>query len=160
MTTKATDTTPTTGAEDVAWDIGTLVDGEGADGARRLLDRAMEEARRLTADLKGTLTAASAAGLAGALDRLASVHEDVGRAASYAQLDFAVDTSDPARGALAQEVTERVSALEAELVWFDLEVVAIDDERVVATLALRSKSQSFSMPSTFAFSRYHRCGMS
>jgi len=33
-------TNPTsTGAEDVAWDIGTLVDGEGADGVRRLLAR-------------------------------------------------------------------------------------------------------------------------
>jgi len=132
--TQLPDTAATTGAERVAWDIGTLVDGEGADGARRLLDRAMEEARRLTADLKGTLTAASAASLAGALDRLAGVHEDVGRAASYAQLDFAVDTSDPARGALVQEVTERASALEAELVWFDLEVVAIGDERAAALL--------------------------
>ena len=42
MTTKATDTPPTTGAEEVGWDIGTLVDGDGADGARRLLVRAME----------------------------------------------------------------------------------------------------------------------
>jgi oligoendopeptidase F len=130
-----TEPSTATGAEGVAWDIGTLVDGEGAGGVRRLLDRAMEAARSLTADAKGTLTAASAATLAGALERLAAIHEDVGRAASYAQLDFAVDTADPARGALVQEVTERASALEAELVWFDLEIVAIDDERATELLA-------------------------
>jgi len=135
MAIDTTDPTTGTGAEGVAWDIGALVDGEGADGARRLLDRAMESARSLTADLKGTLTGASAATLAGALDRLAAVHEDAGRAGSYAQLDFAVDTSDPARGALVQEVTERSSALAAELVWFDLEVVAIEDDRAAELLA-------------------------
>jgi len=129
-------TNPTsTGAEDVAWDIGTLVDGEGADGVRRLLAEAMDGARQLTADLKGTLRTASAAGLAGALDRLATVHDAARRAASYAQLDFAVDTSDPARGALVQEVTERLAAMSAELVWFDLEVVAIDDDRIDGLLS-------------------------
>lgn len=128
----AIDTTETaggTGAEGVAWDIASLVDGEGVDGVRRLLDRALEAARQLTADLKGTLTAASPATLAGALDRLAAIHEDARRAGSFAQLDFAVDTTDPARGALVQEVSERSAALSAELVWFDLEIVAIDDDR-------------------------------
>ncbi len=124
-----------TGAEDVAWDIGSLVDGEGADGVRRLLERAAESARTLTADVKGTLVEADAPTLAAALDRLAAVHEDARRAASFAQLDFAVDTSDPARGALVQEVAERFAALSAELVWFDLEVVEIDDDRAAALLA-------------------------
>ncbi|MFP5322541.1 MAG: M3 family oligoendopeptidase, partial [Acidimicrobiia bacterium] len=124
-----------TGAEGVAWDIGTLVDGEGAEGVRRLLDQALEDARALTADLKGTLTTASAAGLAGALSRLSSIHELAGRAASYAHLDFAVDTSDPARGALVQEVSERMAALSAELVWFDLEIVAIADDHAEAVIS-------------------------
>jgi len=135
MAIDTTDPSTGTGAEGVAWDIGDLVDGEGADGARRLLDRALDAARALTADLKGTLTTASAATLAGALDRLATVHDAARRAASYAQLDFAVDTSDPARGALVQEVTERLAAMSAELVWFDLEVVAIDDDRIDGLLS-------------------------
>ena len=41
------------------------------------------------------------------------VHEKALRAGSYASLDFAVDTSDPARGALMQEVSERSAALSA-----------------------------------------------
>lgn len=123
-----------TGAEGVAWDIGTLVDGAGADGVRRLLDEALESARALTADVKGTLTDADAPTLSAALDRLAEIHEQARRAGSYASLDFAVDTSDPARGALMQEVSERSAALSAELVWFDLEVVAIDDDRAAQLL--------------------------
>jgi oligoendopeptidase F len=129
-----TQTEQTTGAEGVAWDISTLVDGDGADGVRRLLDRALERAEELTADAKGTLVEADASVLAAALDRLAAIHDDARRAGAYAQLDFAVDTSDPARGALVQEVTERSAALSAELVWFDLEVVAIDDDRAAALL--------------------------
>jgi oligoendopeptidase F len=129
-----TQTDQTTGAEGVAWDISTLVDGDGADGVRRLLDRSLERAEELTADAKGTLVEADASALADALDRLAAIHDDAHRAGAYAQLDFAVDTSDPARGALVQEVTERSAALSAELVWFDLEVVAIDDDRAAALL--------------------------
>ena len=134
MAIQTTEAPAGTGAEDVAWDIGTLVDGEGADGARRLLDEAMEAARSLTADLKGTLAHASAASLSGALHRLAEVYEKARRAGSYASLDFAVDTSDPARGALMQEVSERSAALSAELVWFDLELVAIEDDHADALL--------------------------
>src|SRR3546814_13217127 len=66
-----------------------------ADGARRLLDEAMEAARSLTADLKGTLVHASAASLAGALSRLADLHEKAGRAGSHASPDRAVDTTRP-----------------------------------------------------------------
>lgn len=134
-TTETTDTPARTGAEDVAWDIDALVDGEGPDGARRLLDRSMDAARSLTAEVKGSLTGADASQLAAALDRLAAVHENARRAASYAQLRFAVDTADPANGALVQEVSERFAALSAELVWFDLEIVAIDDERAAGLLA-------------------------
>lgn len=123
-----------TGAEGVAWDIGTLVDGEGAAGVRRLLDEALQSARTLTGEVKGTLVDADAPTLAAALGRLAEIYEQARRAGSFASLDFAVDTSDPARGALMQEVSERSAALSAELVWFDLEVVAIDDDRAAALL--------------------------
>ena len=134
MATDTTEKAEVTGAEGVAWDIGTLVDGEGADGVRRLLDEALESARALSADVKGTLTDADAPTLAAALGRLAEIHEQARRAGSYASLDFAVDTSDPARGALMQEVSERSAALSAELVWFDLELVAMDDDRAAKLL--------------------------
>ncbi len=131
----STDTTPATGAEGVTWDIAALVDGEGADGVRSRMDAAIEEARALTADARGTIGDLDAAGLASVLDRLAALTSRARRAASYAQLDFAADAGDPARGALVQQVSERYAALSAELVWFELEWVAVDDDRAEALLA-------------------------
>ena len=43
---------------------------------------------------------------------LAAISELVGRAGSYASLRFAVDTADPAIGALLQHVQERATAIE------------------------------------------------
>jgi oligoendopeptidase F len=126
----AADTAPSdarrTGAEDVSWDLEGLLGGADVDA---LLDGAIESARSLTADAKGTLADLDPQGLRSVLDSLAAIHEDAQRAGNYAQLRFATDTRDPERGALVQRVSERLSELSAELVWFELEWVAVDDER-------------------------------
>lgn len=131
MSTDALTTTPT-GAEDVAWDLDTLLDGDEVDA---LVERALGAARQLTVDAKGTIADRDADGLAGLLGRLAEIHETAHRAGNYTQLRFSTDTSDPERGAQMQRVSERLSALSAELVWFDLEWVAVDDARAETLLA-------------------------
>lgn len=118
---------PTNGSEAVAWDIEALVDGEGAAGVSRLIDEAMASAQALTADVKGRIGGASPDELHAWLVRLATAFELAYRAGNYAQLKFAVDTADPANGALMQQVSERLAGLSAELVWFELEWVAVDD---------------------------------
>ena len=60
---------------------------------------------------RGALATIDGAGLAEAMHELAEIHELVGRAGSYAHLDFATDTADPARGALLARVEERATAL-------------------------------------------------
>lgn len=121
-----------TGAEDVAWDLEPLLAGADVD---ELIDRALDGARTLTTDVKGSITALDATELSAVLDRLAAIYEDAHRAANYAQLRFATDTADPARGALVQRVGERLAELSAELVWFELEWVTVDDARAEALLA-------------------------
>jgi oligoendopeptidase F len=133
-TTEAVDT-PTTGAEEVAWSIETLVDGGGADAVDRLLDDALAEASALTHDARGSLAGLAPAELAAVLDRLDALSQTAGRAAMYAHLDFAVDTGDPARGALVQRVSERMAKLGAELVWFELEWASLDDDLAAKLLA-------------------------
>jgi oligoendopeptidase F len=130
-------TDPPTGAEDVSWDLEPLLDdaGVGDEGVGRLLDRALAAARQLTADVKGRIAELDAAGLREVLGRLAAIHDDASRASDYAHLRFATDTGDPARGALVQRVSEQGSELSAELVWFSLEWVAVDDDRAEALLA-------------------------
>ncbi len=66
---------------------------------------------------------------------LAEVHELIGRAGSYAGLDFATDTTDPARGVRMQRVEERATLISTKLLFFELEWAELPDERVEALLA-------------------------
>jgi oligoendopeptidase F len=76
-----------------------------------------------------------AATLADFMSSLSDLQELIGKAASYAGLKFAVDTSDPANGALMQRVQERATAIGTQLIWFELEWAAIPDESADAILA-------------------------
>src|SRR5207237_7203521 len=50
-------------------------------------------------------------------------------------LDFATDTTDPARGARMQRVEERATQISTKLLFFELEWAALSDERVETLLA-------------------------
>ena len=47
-------------------------------------------------------------------------------------LRFSTDTADPARGAMLQLVQERATEIETQLLFFELEWAALDDERAEA----------------------------
>jgi oligoendopeptidase F len=66
---------------------------------------------------------------------LGELSELVGRAGSYAQLRFSVDTQDPKNGALIARVTEKATAIETQLVFFELEWAALDDGKAEELLA-------------------------
>ena len=68
---------------------------------------------------------------------LEAIVDRVGRAGSYAMLRFAVDTADPANGALLARVQERATAIETKLLFFELEWAALDDERADELLGRR-----------------------
>ncbi len=67
--------------------------------------------------------------------QLERIDELIGRAGSYAALQFATDTADPARGALLQRVQERATAVETKLLFFELEWAAVDEARAEQLLA-------------------------
>ena len=70
-----------------------------------------------------------AAGLATVMEELAAIGDLAGRAGSYAGLRFAVDTQDPANGALIARVEERATAINNEILFVELEWAALPDER-------------------------------
>jgi oligoendopeptidase F len=119
--------TPT--LENVAWDLDPLVDGEGPQGVDRLLAEADERAAAFAARHAGNVADLDGPGLAAAVRELEAIAERVGRAGSYASLRFAVDTQDPANGALLARVQEKATAIETKLLFFELEWAALDDER-------------------------------
>ena len=131
-TTQATDADGT--AEDVAWDLEPLVNGKGVDGVDELLAAADDLAARL-ADRRGQIADLGAAELDEHMRQLAELHELLGRAGSYASLRFAVDTADPAIGALMQRVQERSTAIGTKLIFFDLEWAALPEDHAEDLLA-------------------------
>ena len=123
--------------EGVAWDLDPLLDGagEGAAGVEALLDEAQRRADAFAAQHAGKVAELDGPGLAAAMRELASLHDLVGRAGSYAMLRFTTATADPERGALLQKVQERGTQIETALLFFDLEWAALDDELAEALLA-------------------------
>jgi oligoendopeptidase F len=121
-------------AADVAWDLEPLVDSKGEAGVDEFLDEAERIATSVAAR-RGSVAQLDAAGLASVMRELALIAERVGRAASYASLRFAADTTDPARGALLQHVEERATAVNTKILFFDLEWAALPDDRAAELLA-------------------------
>jgi oligoendopeptidase F len=117
------------------WDLAPLVNGQGAPGAGQLLSEAVELSGAFADRFAGRLAELTPAELAEAMQKLAAIHELVGRSGSYAALRFATDTADPERGALLQLVQERATEIETKLLFFELEWAALPDERVDELLA-------------------------
>ncbi|MCW2989791.1 MAG: family oligoendopeptidase [Solirubrobacterales bacterium] len=120
---------PTASLQDVTWNLEHLVDDEGPEGVDRLLEEAAAKAATFAARHAGKVAQLDGAGLAAAMDELASIHDLAGRAGNYAALRFSADTSDPVNGALMQKAEERGTTIETQLLFFELEWAAIDDAR-------------------------------
>ncbi|HEU5306879.1 MAG TPA: oligoendopeptidase, partial [Acidimicrobiia bacterium] len=121
-------------AADVAWDLEPLVDGRGEEGVDALFDDAEARAHAL-ASYRGRIGDLDVEELVELMRELAVITDLGGRAGSYAGLKFAVDTSDPAAGALMARAEERGTAINNELIFVELEWAAVPDERAEALLA-------------------------
>jgi oligoendopeptidase F len=122
-------------AGDVAWDLEELVDGRGPAGVDALLDEAAVLADRIGDAHRGRLAELDATGLAELMHAVEEVSERLGKAGSYAGLCFAVDTTDPAVGALLARTEERATAISNELLFVELEWAELPDEHVEPLLA-------------------------
>ena len=133
MTTAA----PDKALEEARWNLDPLVDGKGAEGTLELLAEAREQAVAFAEKHRGKVSELDTAGLAAAMHDLEDMLDKVGRAGSYAALWFTVDTADPERGALLQQVQERGAEIETSLIFFELEWNKLPEEQAEALLAGR-----------------------
>jgi oligoendopeptidase F len=115
--------------EDVSWDLAPLVHGEGDAGADRLLDEAAGRAQAFADTYAGRVAELTAAEFAAAVSELQEISELASRSGHYAMLRFSVDTADPQIGALMQRMQEKSTAIETQLLFFELEWAALEDER-------------------------------
>jgi oligoendopeptidase F len=129
-----TDQSPQSDVAQVRWDLSDLVGPEGPDAVDELLDEGDRLAEQLEAR-RGSIATIDSAGLAELMAEFGALHSVTGRAGAYASLRFSTDVTDAQRGALMQRVTERSAAVDARLLWFDLEWAALPDERVAELTA-------------------------
>ncbi len=113
----------------VSWDLSPLVHGEDDAGADRLLDEAATRAQAFAETYAGRVADLDAPAFAAAIRELQELSELAGRAGNYAMLRFSVDTADPAIGALMQRVQEKSTAIETQLLFFELEWASLDDAK-------------------------------
>ncbi len=124
-----------TGAEAVEWNLDDLYLGPDDPRLPGDLEGALADAKVFRERYRGKLGELDAGGLNEATAETERIRSVVTRAEAFAELRYAADTSDESRGALAQRAREQATAIETELLFFELEWVEVDDDRAEELLA-------------------------
>ena len=127
--------TTLTGAEQVEWNLDDLFEGPDDPRIESELEETTAAAQSFRERYRGRLGELTAAELNEAVAELERIESASTRIETFARLRQAADSSDQARGALVQKVRERNTQIETELLFFDLEWSAVDDDVAEALLA-------------------------
>ena len=121
---------PTSSADGVAWDLSDLYAAVDDPALNAALDAIDANAARFAATYRGTIGAEGgpdAEHLRQALEEYERLQDASARPAVYASLVFNADTSQSAHRDLQQRVEQRLTQVRNQLLFFDLEWLAIDD---------------------------------
>ncbi|MBF0167865.1 MAG: M3 family oligoendopeptidase [Alphaproteobacteria bacterium] len=109
------------------WDLKDLYAGPDDPKLAQDLEKAMQDARALEAEVKGRLGVLSGAEFGAAILRFEAIYESLGRILSFAQLLHAADVADPERGRFSQTMQERATDISTHSLFFTLEINRLDD---------------------------------
>jgi oligoendopeptidase F len=114
------------------WNLDDLYPGIESAEVRSDLETSLAEAQAFEADYKGNLGGILArpdagAALAAVIRRYEAIEERIGRLYSFAGLVYAGDTTDPKRTKFYGDVQERLTTASAHLLFFALELNALDE---------------------------------
>lgn len=124
-----------TGAETVRWNLADLYPSE--DLLETDLVQAFSDAEAFATAWRGRVGSLSPGDMAKALEQLEAIQDRIGKAYTYAFLQWSTDTGDEQRGALLQHVREAYTRTLQQLIFFGLEWGKTDDEH--ATTLITSK---------------------
>ena len=110
-----------------AWDLTDLYPAPDSPELEADFAHAAARARALHQAHAGQLAGRTGAELAAVLAEYVGIEETLGRLASYAQLLFSQDGTDPVLGKFYQSVMERVTTISSDLLFLNLELNRIDD---------------------------------
>ena len=113
-----------------SWDLSDLYPGPKSPELEADFAEAARAAKAFAARYAGRLADLGGAELADALGEYQRIEEIEGRLASYAQLQFSTDSTDPALGQFYQSVNERITTISSDLLFFALELTAWTTRRL------------------------------
>jgi oligoendopeptidase F len=122
-----------TQAEGVRWDLAPLF--ASADEARAALADGLERSRAFEREHRGRMAGIDPAGLVAALEELGEIDNLLSRVHSYASLRRAVDVTSDENRDLSASVEQGVVEAMNLLRFFELEWLALDDERAAELAA-------------------------
>jgi oligoendopeptidase F len=118
------------------WDLDDLYTGMDAPEVARDLAAAAAAAKALKETWAGKLVAAGGDGarLARAVKAYETLSDLMGKLGSYAGLLYAANQTDPARAKFYGDVSEKLTAISSDLLFFELELNQIDDAALATAL--------------------------
>ena len=128
-------TTEFTGAEGVAWDLSDLYEGGDDPRIERDVEATDSAAAAFREHYYGRVAELAPAKLREAIEERERIESIFTRAIYYAHLWFSTDMNDSQRGALVARLTEKGAAIDTQLLFFGLELAALEDEQADAFLA-------------------------
>ena len=121
------------------WNLSDLYAAPDAPEVQADLEAAEQAATALADEFKGRLGALSGDQLAELIARYEQLEEQLGRAASYAQLLHAANTEDPEIGRFFQTVQERATEIGTKILFVTLELNRVEDADLEAKLAASAR---------------------
>src|SRR5262249_35373967 len=118
------------------WSLADLYASPDAPEVTRDLEKAGAEARRIKESYHGKLAPLDAEGLAAAIEEFERLVAVMGRLGSFAGLHYAADQSDQVRAKFYGDISEKLTAISTDVIFFDLELNQIDDKRLEQALKL------------------------
>ncbi len=118
------------------WDLDDLYKSPDAPEVQRDLKAAAKEAARIKTAYQGRLADLAKDGgkLAGAIKDYEKLSDLVGKLGSYSGLYYVLNQTDPARAKFNADVSEALTKLYTDLIFFELELNQIDDATIEAAV--------------------------
>ncbi|WP_295555618.1 M3 family oligoendopeptidase [uncultured Hyphomicrobium sp.] len=118
------------------WDLSDLYRGTDDPAVARDIERSTAEARRIKESYQGKLAGLASDGpaLAEAIAAYEQLSDLMGKLGSYAGLLYAANQADPARAKFYGDMSEKLTRISTDLIFFELELNQIDEAALASAI--------------------------